>query len=109
MNKEYQKNQKEQKSLLAKYSKYIKKALVGLSFGALAFFGFPYLGVGGLLEGLGLSIGQAATIDVLGRIGLTLGGVITSAYNGIKAATTKRKLNNSMDEEEGLVEAMELS
>lgn len=113
---DYRKNSKKQKSLLKKYGKYIKKALIGGLIAVVGVFVIPGFGLGNaivkvlpFLERLiPAPYDAAATITVWSSIITSSVGTIKGAVNGIKAHKTKNDLKDAIDEEEDLVDSLSL-
>ena len=113
---DYKKNSRKQKSLLKKYSKYIKKAIIGGLITVVGVFVIPWFGLGNavvkampILERLiPAPYDAAATITVWSSIITSLVGTIKGAINGIKAHNTKVELKDAIDEEEDLVDSLSL-
>ena len=105
MDKEYDKNQKEQKKTFKKYRRFIGKALLFGGIGLASALFFP-AGVFPALKGLlGESIAMNATFFT--QWGIALAGAIGAGVNALKAHRARRKIEESQEYEEEIIDAMQ--
>ena len=112
----YKDNSRKQKSLLKKYGKHIKKAIVGGIIAVIGAIVIPSIGLGDIIvkslpfltKLVPASYDAAASISVWASIITTAVGTIKGAVNGIKAHSVKEELKNAIDTEEELFDTLNL-
>ena len=105
MDKEYSKNQKEQRKSFKKYRKYIKRSLL---YGAIAIasaFVIPYEGLYTLLQGyLGESLAASATFFI--QWGIAGFSALGSIFNAFNANRERKKIEDTQDEAENIFDSV---
>ena len=105
MDKEYDKNQKEQKRTFKKYRKFIGKALLYGGIGLASALFFP-AGVFTALKGL-LGESIAMNLTFFTQWGIAAAGAIGAGVNALKAHKARKKIEESQDYEEEIIDSMQ--
>ena len=105
MDKEYDKNQKAQKKSLEKYRKHIGKALLWGGIGLASALFFP-AGVFPALKGL-LGESIAMNLTFFTQWGIAAAGAIGAGVNSLKAHKERKKIEESQEYEEEIIDAMQ--
>jgi len=105
MNKEYYTNQKKQKKTFKKYRKYIGRILLWAGIGLASALFFPGGALMGVIAGINSEL-DAVSIAFLAQWGIAALGLGGAVYNGIKAHYAAKKIDDSQEEEENIVDCI---
>lgn len=105
MNKEYNDNQKKQRKAFKKYRKYIGKILLWGGISVVSTFVLPWNGLLNLLNPI-LGNYIAGSVTFFSQWLLTGAGVLGAVTNAIKANRERKRIDDSQDEEENIIDGM---